>query len=117
MGPVGRRDLRIKTWKPAVAGALNILSGILWILGTIFLFLVALGFSVGFGAPTGIRLIAFWLIFTALGLLGLLDMVGGILSLRRKKWALALISSVCTIPVGLGIVSAILIALSRREFE
>jgi len=106
-----------KTWKPTVAGILDVISGLLLVIGVVLFVLVLLGFSVGFGTPTGLTLVRLWLVVMALGLLGLIDIVGGIMSLRRKKWVLALIGSLCAVPAGLGIVATALIALSRREFE
>lgn len=106
-----------KTWKPTVAGILDVISGLLWIAGVVLLVLVLLGFSVGFGTPTGLTLVRLWLVVMALGLLGLIDIAGGIMSLRRKRWVFALIRSLCAIPTGLGIVATVLVALSRREFK
>ena len=106
-----------KTWKTTVAGVLDIISGVLWIIGSVLFVLVLTGFSVGFGTPAGFTLVRLWFVVGALIIVGIMDIAGGILSLRRKKWIFALIGSTCAIPAGLGIITTLLIPRSRREFE
>ena len=80
-------------------------------LGTLILGI--LGFSVGFGMPQGAALVRLWAILLALSLPGLLAIAGGISSLKRRRWLLALIG---VIPAGLGIASVILMVVSKNEF-
>ena len=100
-----------------MAGILDIIFGFLWILGVVLLVLILLGFSEVLTPPTGITLVKLKLMIVALVLVGLVDIMGGIVSLRRKKWLLALIGSLCAVPVGLGIAATALILLSKGEFE
>ncbi len=106
----------MKTSKPVVAGWLNIVAGVVWLLAVGGLILVILGFSVGFGLPQGAVLLRFWAILLALSLPGLLAITGGISSLKRRRWLLALIGSIGVIPTGLGIASVILLVKSKNEF-
>jgi hypothetical protein len=47
---------------------------------------------------------------------GVLYIIAGVLSLKRRGWILALIGSICTIPLGLGIIAVVLLALSKNDF-
>jgi hypothetical protein len=51
-----------------------------------------------------------------LALPGILAIIGGIFSLKRRSWLLALIGSIGMIPVGFGIASVILLVRSKNEF-
>ena len=62
----------------------------------VFLDLVILGFSVGFGTPKGSNLLHLWIIIIALALPGALSIIGGVLSLKHRVWILALTGSICT---------------------
>ena len=106
-----------KTAKPIIAGWLDILAGILWMLAGGFAVLVAIGFSVGFGAPHGVHLVRSWTVLATLAAIGFMDIVGGICALRRRRWFLALVGSITAIPVGLGIAALILTVLSKNEFR
>lgn len=106
-----------KTVKPVIAGWLDIVSGIAWLLAAGFATLVAIGFSVGFGAPQGINLLRFWTVLVVLAAVGLMDIAGGICSICRRRWFLALAGSITAIPVGLGIAAVILTVLSKNEFR
>ena len=107
----------MKTVKPVVAGWLDIVAGIAWLLAAGFAALVAVGLSVGFGAPQGINLLRFWAVLIALAVVGFMDIAGGICGVRRRRWFLALIGSITAVPVGLGIAALVLIALSKNEFR
>jgi len=103
------------TWKPIAAGILSIMAGFFWIIGELFISLVLGGLSIILDVGI-LPAFLLWLIGAAIAVPGILAIVGGIFSLRRRQWALALIGSVCAIPSGLGIAATILLALSRREF-
>lgn len=103
--------------KPIVAGWLNIVAGILWLLAVAWLSLVIVGFSAGFGMPHGTALMRLWLVLTALALPGFLAIAGGVFVLKRRGWLLALTASIGIIPLGLGIASVILVARSKNEFS
>lgn len=118
------------TWKPVAAGVLNMVLGICNLLGMF----VVIGLLVAFGGGvlSVIRmaeLLPLWLSGMVHGVLivmaillavsSALPLIGGIYAIQRKAWGLALAGSIVAIlslaPVG--IVSTVLIALSRNEFE
>ncbi|UCH50440.1 MAG: hypothetical protein JSV54_05300 [Chloroflexota bacterium] len=118
------------TWKPVVAGILNIVLGVFNLLGMF----VVIGLLVAFGGGvlSVIRiaeLMPIWLSGMVHGFLivlaillavsSALPLIGGIYAVQRKSWGLALAGSIVAIlslaPVG--IVSTVLVALSRNEFE
>jgi ABC-type lipoprotein release transport system permease subunit len=46
-----------------------------------------------------------------------MDIAGGICSIRRRRWFLAMVGSITAIPVGLGVAALILTMLSKNEFR
>lgn len=106
-----------RTSKPLVAGWLNITAGILWLLAVGLLALVIQGFSVGFGAPQGAAAVRLVVLLVALTLPGLLAIAGGICSLKRRIFLLALTGAVSAIPCGLGIASIVLLLQAKKEFS
>ena len=100
--------------KSVWAGWLDITAGIIWLLGDAFLFLIIIGLSVGFGAPHIFNLL---LILTIPALPGILAILGGMFSLKRTNWVLAIIGSICAVPLGLGIIATVLIIQSRNMFN
>jgi hypothetical protein len=118
------------TWKPVVAGILDIVLGILNLLG-MFVF-IGLLVAFGGGVLTVVRiveLIPLWLSGMVQGVLiivaillavsSALPLIGGIYALQRKSWGLALAGSIVAILslAPLGIVSTVLISLSKDEFQ
>jgi hypothetical protein len=117
-------------WMPKVAGILDIVAGAL---GLFFSLMMALWFAVfSIFFPMGsadfhdfhdfpMALMAIFMIpwailmFTA----GILAIVGGIYTLRRKKWGLALAGSVAAFfgSAPLGVAAIIFTVLSKNEFE
>ena len=123
-----------KTWKPTVAGILNIIAGVLSLLGAIgviigIIVFVAVGsapfltYMWGELAALGIAINFMILILVIVAIisvvLGILPLLGGIYALQRKKWGLALAGSIVAILGSslLGIAATILTALSKDEFE
>jgi hypothetical protein len=102
-----------KTWKPTVGGILAIIAGALQVIlglivvifGSIFTFWM-MGLFGAFGAP----LIVF----------GIVAIIGGIYSLRREVWGLALAGSICAL-IGpwfiLGVLAIIFVSLGKGEFK
>ena len=94
------------TRKPVVAGILNIVSG-------------AVGIMASFGGCMNVvnagRTQDAWIILLVIP--GTLALIGGIYARRRTQWRLAFIGSLCATPAVLGIVSTVLILLSKKEFE
>jgi hypothetical protein len=121
-----------KTWKPTVAGILDIVGGALSILGAIALFLGILLFIPisSSGGPGPVPEMGCWMIPGILEailliaavyfiVVGVLPIIGGVYALRRKKWGLALAGSIAAIfgSLVMGILATIFIAMSRDEFE
>ena len=121
-----------KTWKPIVAGILNIVGGALRILGSIgviigIMFFLPVSTTVG---PGPVPEFGRWLIpgvmetilliaIVFLLIVGILPIIGGIYALQRRKWGLALAGSIVAIfgSSMMGILATIFTALSKDEFE
>jgi len=118
------------TWKPIVAGILNIALGILNLFGMFMI--IGLMVAFGGGILTIVRIAEFmpiWMSGMVQGVLIILaillavssslPLIGGIYAIQRKAWGLALAGSIVAIlpAVPLGIISTILVALSKDEFE
>ena len=104
------------TWKPLSAGTLDLLAGLFTIFCAILLLngdamLTTLHASLGIPIKTG------GIAMLCLGIMGLL---GGVCSLYRRFWQVALTGSIANIisPHGImGLVAAIFIFMSRNEFR
>ncbi len=118
------------TWKPVVAGIINIAIGVMNLFG-MFLVIVVL-VAVGGGALAVSRVteaLPLWLSGTIEGVMvvfalvlavfSALPLIGGVNALQRKNWRLALAGAiVATLSTTLpGIAATVLVALSREEFE
>ena len=118
------------TWKPVAAGILDITLGILNLFGMFILIglLVAFGGSI-LAIVRIVELVPLWMSGMAQGMLIILaillavssslPLLGGIYAIQRKAWGLALAGSIFAIlpVVPLGILSTVLVALSKDEFE
>ncbi|MEE8420036.1 MAG: hypothetical protein V3R92_01105 [Dehalococcoidales bacterium] len=118
------------TWKPTVAGIINIVIGVLNMFGMFILMVVLVAIGGGVMALSRIaELMPLWLSGTIQGFMVIaallmavfsaLLLIGGINALQRKNWGLALAGSIVailstTLP---GIAATVLVALSRKEFE
>lgn len=114
-----------KTWMPRVAGILSIVAGVINLLSV---FLLAIGafmaqgvfgfFAVPFWIPLNASIVLFTMGFPFL-FCGVLSILGGVYAIERKKWGLALTGSILAFfPYCiLGLVSVVLIALAKDEFE
>jgi len=112
-----------RTWKPTVAGILNLFSGIFAFISFVGLIIGSIVTSnpavfQGNIPPVNVSLICLILAVPYLAICALC-IVGGIYDLQRKKWTLALIGSVVAIFSTwiVGILSTVFTALSREEFE
>ena len=117
------------TWKPIVAGILNIITGIINLFGMFVV--IGLLTTFGGGILSIVRvadMMPLWLsgmvhgvliiMAILLAVLSSLPLIGGIYAIQRKVWSLALTGSVVailSIPP-LGIVATVLVSLSRSEF-
>ena len=114
-----------KTPMPMVAGILNIVSGVISLLGFMGLMIGAVvvgstavditGWIPGMGFTMTLLIILAVLCLAT----GIIALVGGIFAIQRNKWSWALAGSICAIipSVLLGIISIVLVAMSRGEFE
>ena len=116
-----------KTWKPTVAGILNVITGSLMLIGSILLIIGYLFFTSGITVIPGIEAYsAAWVAPTVIIILavytfviGVLSLIGGIYALQRRKWGLALTGSIAAVFGSqlFGILATIFTSMSRDEFE
>ena len=104
-----------KTWKPTVAGVLEIVVGALSLLGFLGI-LIAFPF-IPSSANITIMIMSIAAVYTAV--LGALSLISGIFAIQRKKWGLALAGSIAAIFLSfvVGILAIIFTAMSKDEFE
>lgn len=118
------------TWKPIVAGILNIIVGTVNLLGMLFIVVILVAIGSGILALSGVmNLMPMWLSGIAQGLLliiaillavfSAIPLVGGIYAVQRKNWGLALAGSIVAIlsSIPIGVASTVLVALAKNEFE
>ena len=118
------------TWKPVVAGILNIIVGVFNLIGMFLIIIVIVAIGSGILAlSTVINIMPMWLsgilqgvlIISAilLAVFSALPLIGGIYAVQRKNWGLALAGSIVAIlsSTPLGIASTVLVALAKNEFE
>jgi hypothetical protein len=117
-----------KTWKPTVAGILDIVAGALSFVGLIFA-----GAGVGIlimsremgeaelamGIPADLILGIIVMVAILAAIVDILSIVGGIYALRRKIWGLALAGSIAAFFASwpLGIAAIVFTIISKNEFE
>ena len=101
-----------RPWMPKIAGILDIVIGGM---AAAFALVLLVGGIMTWGRPGGGNF--FVLIATIFAIIGVPPIIGGIYALRRKRWQLALICSLFAAPLwGIGIVAAVFVALSKKEF-
>ena len=121
-----------KTWKPLVAGILDIVGGASGIIGSIvailgILFFIPVAIT---GGPGPVPDMPNWMIPGVLSsiliiggvfilIIAILSLIGGIYAIQRKKWGLALAGSIAAIFGSsiMGILATIFTAMSKDEFE
>ena len=107
-----------RSWRSVTAGILDIIAGV-WALCWVFVLALGGGItSIISSVPQWVPALLFGLA-VPFALLALLAVIGGIFAIQRRGWGLALAGSIaaffcCFI---LGIVSIILLAISRYEFK
>jgi hypothetical protein len=104
--------------KPTAAGIINIIGGASCILGALGMGAAAAVFGTLSSFPFLVPGIFFSILAIPVAILGVLAIVGGVYSLQRRKWGLALVGSIAALLIShvLGIIAIILIALSKDEF-
>jgi hypothetical protein len=121
-----------RTWKPTVAGILDIVGGASGVIGPIVLLLGIMFFipiAVS-GGPGPIPDMPRWMIPNVLSSIliiwlvlvlavGILSIIGGIYAIQRKNWGLALAGSIAAIfgSFVMGILATIFVVMSKEEFE
>ena len=118
------------TWKPIVAGILDIIVGVLNVIGMFAVIMFIAAASGGLLALGRMAdLIPVWIsnvaqgivviITMVLGIIGILPLIGGIHAVQRKNWRLSLLGSIIAILTAapFGITASILLSLSKDEFE
>ena len=117
------------TWKPIVAGILNIITGVINLFGMFVVIGLLTAFGGGILSIVRIAdMMPIWLsgmvhgvliiMAILLAVLSSLPLIGGVYAIQRKTWSLALTGSVVailSIPP-LGIVATVLVSLSKSEF-
>lgn len=109
-----------KTAMPVVAGILTLVSGILKLLGVPVVLIIGLVVAVGPRTSDRLHPAAIFVTLAFLFLItGVLAVIGGIYNLKRKNWGLSLAGAIAAfLPFNLlGLVSIILLAISKNEFE
>ena len=121
-----------RTWKPTMAGILNVISGAFFIIGGIII-LSLLGelrvatpwaiytmYSMGLEGDPSISFVNTFIVIlgAAVIILGVLSILGGIYSIKRRLWGIVLVGSVSTFIslFILGIPAIALTAVSKKEF-
>ena len=101
-----------RTWRPTTAGILSIVAGAIGLI--IGIIVVAIGETVG--ALAGI--FGFGIFGVPVIVFGIIAIVGGVYSLRRRIWGLALAGSIFALicVFFLGIPAIIFVAQAKKEF-
>jgi hypothetical protein len=120
-----------QTWKPIAGGICSIVGGVIGVLGGFAvsaLGLLRLGGLPGIWGmwgwnghmmPWGMGLLA-WFALPLL-IMGVVAIIGGIYSIQRRHWGLALAGAICAtltpMSLVLGVPAIVFIGLARDEFE
>ena len=118
-----------QTWKPTVAGILDIVVGAGSLIGVLFMMvgIMVLSSSAAFlgvtesdFAPLTLGAVIAIMVVTAVfvAAIGVLSLVGGIFATQRRKWGLALAGSIAA-AIGstvFGVLAIIFLAMSKDEF-
>ena len=117
------------TWKPLVAGILQLISGIaglIVVFGLVIAIIVTGNFAISGLEDVPIFTPALLTGITIpLAIVSILSLVGGIYTVQRKKWILAIIGSVASIfssipllgGLPVGITATVLVILPKQEFK
>jgi hypothetical protein len=110
-------------WMPTAGGVISIIAGACEIIGSFFLFLLAIIGAAGAGwlAPAlgALPLVLFGFFGFWLAVAGILAVIGGVLSIKRRNWGMALTGAIASLLGGsylLGILAIVFIAIARKEF-
>jgi len=103
-----------KTWKPKTAGILSIIGGCFGIGAGAWITLMGGMGGMGMGMLGWVEAFGGGLLA-----LGIIALIGGIVTLKRKTWGFALAGAICALfpIVPLGILAIIFVAMGRKEFS
>ena len=120
----------MKTWKPTVAGILNIITGALNALSVIGLTIALVSVNTAmfieemvpaqdlpFVAPLASTIVLILLVLSVMATV--FPIIGGVFALQRIKWGWALAGSIIAIlaTFPLGVAATIFVAMAKDEFE
>jgi hypothetical protein len=114
------------TWKPTtagiltiIAGAINVIAGIVVLVWRRFDMMGMMGDWYRFGGHMGFGITAG--VGAVLIVIGIVSVIGGAFALRRRLWGLSLAGAILALfpprLIVLGILSIIFLALSKGEFD
>jgi hypothetical protein len=110
-----------RTWKPTVAGILQIITGCLNLIGVLLTCVIILIDKPDLSSTSMWPTILLVLIILVVGIWGIVAIIGGIHALKRKRWGLALAGSIVSFlnpwTWELGIAAIVFTVLSKKEFE
>ena len=112
-----------KTWKPTVAGILDIVSGTLSLVMLAFVIIGVLVFMAAGGTnlpgPMPLASSLIFAIAVPVLIADVLAIVGGVYALKRKIWGLALAGSIAALfgSWPMGIAAIVFTVMSQKEFE
>lgn len=113
-----------KTWRPTVAGILDIVSGVFALISVIGLIIgiIVIGGATYFPGKEdipGFVPAILWSLAIPYLVIAILALVGGVYALQRKKWGLALAGSIAITVFWffVGIPAIVFTAQSKNEFE
>ena len=122
-----KNERRSTTWMPVAGGILSLIAGLLssagGILATVILSLFFITPDLfGYGSGTGsFPVFIIWVAFLPYLATSIMAIIGGIYSLRRRRWELALAGAICAILTmwawSIGIAAVVFVALARNEFN
>ena len=106
-----------RTALPTIAGVINIIIGSINLLGVFGVGIAIVVISNTAGVDV-IVIPILWSVIAGLLVLGIPSLIGGIYSVQRKNWAIALIGSIASFLIWniIGLIPLILIIISRDEF-
>ncbi len=113
-----------KTWMPIVGGILSIIAGALGLLGGLLATVVLSVYTYSSYFSNGTANLpgaAIWIFFTPYFIICILAIVGGIFSVRRRIWGLALAGAIAALLTfwlwPLGVAAIVLVSISKHEFD
>ena len=106
-----------RTAMPTIAGVINIVIGSINLLGVLGVGIAIIVITNAAGA-SAIVISILWAVIAGLLILGLPSLIGGIYSVQRKNWAIALIGSIASFLIWnlIGLIPLILVIVSKDEF-